>query len=168
MCPSKWHRGCVDNLRHPLDVLADMDLFSDQVTELSQHGAWCMDVLYTEPARRTGHMQKGAHYRAISNEAYSRAGDVLLSTSQKANFDWVGAHGEEGRTPSANNQGNILDSSVTVALITEPQQTAWLRHLLLKCVEESEGPEAMSSHDRLDEPLTKDTHPHLFPLTGTS
>ena len=131
-----------------------------------------MYILCTEYAKRIGHMKKGNQYCAISNEAYPRAGDIFLCTSQRANLDWGGAHREEGRTPSANNRGNILESSATIALITEPQQTVWLRHLLLKRVEESEGPEAirilMGSHDWLDEPLAKDTHPHLFPLTGTS
>lgn len=105
LCPSKWHRDSVDNMRHPLDILTDMDLCSDQITERSQHGDWCMDILYTESAKRTGLMKKGNQYCATSNEAYSRSGDVLLTTSQKTIFEWVGAHGEQGRIPSANKRG---------------------------------------------------------------
>ena len=44
----------------------------------------------------------------------------------------------------------------------------WLRHLLLKTCEIGHGTEAvnllMKSHGWLDEPLTQNYHPHLFPL----
>ena len=35
-------------------------------------------------------MKKGKHYLAIGHETYSRAGDVLLISSQKAVFEWKG------------------------------------------------------------------------------
>ena len=93
----------------------------------------------------------------------------MLNYSQKAVFEWTGVDGELGRTPS-NNCGNILEASATIALITEPQQTVWLRHLLLKCVEVSQGTEAIDtlikSYDWLDEPLTKESHPH-FPVRAS-
>ena len=168
LCPSKWHRDSVDNTRHPLDVLADLDLYSDGIQELSQHVAWCMDVIYTEAAKRTGFMKKGKHYIAIGNGTYSQAEDALLTTAQKTAFTWSGADNDDGRTPSRKTRGNILEASATIALITEPQQTVWLRYLLLKCFEISLGNEAvdvpMKSYDWLDEPLTKNYHPHMFPL----
>ena len=53
-------------------------------------------------------------------------------------------------------------------MITEPQQTAWVRCVLLKLFEEAHGkPLAnllLKSHDCFDEPLTYDSHPHLFQL----
>ena len=48
LCPSRWFREQVDNRRHPIDVLGDLDLTYKDINELSQHGAWCMDVLYSE------------------------------------------------------------------------------------------------------------------------
>ena len=128
-----------------------------------------MDILCTESAKRTGLMKKGMHYLAIGNETYSKAGDSLLTSSHKAVSEWRGTGGELGRTPGNNRRANILDASAAIALTTEPQQTVWLRHLLLlKCVEPSQRSEAMGtllkSHDWLGEPLTKETHPHLFPV----
>ena len=64
------------------------------------------------------------------------------------------------------NRGNILEASATIALITEPQQTVWLRHMPPKAFETAHGKEATdllkTSHDWLDEPLTAATHPNLF------
>ena len=58
-----------------------------------------------------------------------------------------------------------MEASATIAMITEPQQTVWLRHLPLKCVEESDGEEAirtlMKSHGWFAQPLTRDTHQHI-------
>ena len=100
LCPSRWHRYSVDNLRHPLDVLADLDLYNDDRGHLSQHGSWCMDVLYTEACKRAGLMNKGKHYVTIGNEAYSLAGDDLLSNEQKASLGWSGNHYDQYRVPS--------------------------------------------------------------------
>ena len=53
-------------------------------------------------------------------------------------------------------------------MITEPQQTVWFRYMLLKVFEEAHGKPLtdllLKTHDWLDEPLTYDSHPHLFPL----
>ena len=61
-----------------------------------------------------------------------------------------------------------MEASTTLAMITETQQTVWVRHLLLKVSQEAHGEELtallVKSHDWLDEPLTRETHPHLFPL----
>lgn len=76
-----------DNTRHPLDMLADLDLFSEGFGDLYQHGAWCMDVLYTGAATWAGLMNKGKNCVAIGNAPYSKAGDDLLSTEQKAALD---------------------------------------------------------------------------------
>ena len=72
----------VDNTRHPLDVLADLDLHSERFGDLSRHGAWCMGVLNIEATKRVGLMNKGKQYVAIGNGDYSKAGDDLLSTEQ--------------------------------------------------------------------------------------
>ena len=168
LCPSRWHMDSVDNTRRPLDVLADLDLYSDSFGDLSQHGAWCMDVLNTEAANRAGLMNKGKHYVAIGNVYYSAAGDDLLTTEQKTALNWTRNDEDYERVPNRVNRGNILEASATIALIKEPQQTVWLRYLLLKTFEIAHGKEATdllkNSHDWLDEPLTPATHPHLFPL----
>ena len=39
LCPSRWFREQVDNSRHPIDVLGDLDLTYHDINELSQHGA---------------------------------------------------------------------------------------------------------------------------------
>ena len=61
-----------------------------------------------------------------------------------------------------------MEASAILAMITEPQETVWIRHLLLKVFEEAHGKPLtallVKSHDWLDEPLTRETHPHLFPL----
>ena len=65
-----------------------------------------------------------------------------------------------------------MEAIATIAMITEPQQTVWLRHLLLKTFEFSHGKEMtdllLTTHDWLDEPLTAATHPHLPPLRTAS
>ena len=62
------------------------------------------------------------------------------------------------------NRGNISEASATLAMITEAQQTVWLRHLLLKTFEITHGKEKtdllLTTHDWLDEPLFASTHPH--------
>ena len=45
-CPSRWHRDQVDNRKHPIDVLCDLDLTCKDRNDLSHHGAWCMDVMH--------------------------------------------------------------------------------------------------------------------------
>ena len=44
-----------------MEVPADLDMFNDDRGDLYQHGAWCMDVLSTEAAKRAGLMNKGKH-----------------------------------------------------------------------------------------------------------
>ena len=73
-CPSRWHRDQVDNRRHPIDVLCDLDLNCKDRGDLSQHGAWCMDVLYTEACSRVGLMKQNGNYVALPNDAYVEAG----------------------------------------------------------------------------------------------
>ena len=94
-----------------------------------------------------------------------------MSNEQKTSLGWTGKHMDNYRTPSAVNRGNILEASATLAMITEPQQTVWLRHLLIKTFEISQGKEKtdllLTTHDWLDEPLSASTHPHLFPLRTT-
>ena len=125
LCPSRWFRDQVDNCRHPIDVLCDLDLNSQDRNDLSQHGAWCMDVLYPEACNRTGFMGKHGHYVAVGNDAYSKAGDEMLSAEQKKLLDWIGNHDDFERTPSPVNRGNIMEASATLAMITEPQQIVW-------------------------------------------
>ena len=73
---------------------------------------------------------------------------------------------------NAPNKGNIMEASATLAFLTEPQQTVWVRHLLLQAFECAYGAvlteKLKKSHDWLDEPLSKESHPHLFPLKKTS
>ena len=66
---------------------------------------------------------------------YSKAGNDLLSAEQKRLLGWVGNHDDFERTPSVVNRGDILEASATLAMITEPQQSVWVRHLLLKVFE---------------------------------
>ena len=42
LCPSIWHIYSVDNTRHPLDVLADLDVYSDGIIYFisTAPGAW--------------------------------------------------------------------------------------------------------------------------------
>ena len=112
-------------------------------------------------------MSRTGHYVAVGNDPYSKAGDSLLSDVQKGQLGWVGNHDVFERTPNVVNRANILEASATLAMITEPQQTAWVRHLLLKVFELAHGLEnvrvLLHTHDWLDEPLTGETHPHLFP-----
>ena len=163
-CPSRWHRDQVDNRKHPIDVLCDLDLTCKDRNDLSQHGAWCMDVLYAEACLRTGLRKEKGRYVAMGNGPYSDAGDLMLNDEQKRLLTWD--------TLSAVNRGNILEASATLAMITEPQQTVWLRHLLLQTFELAHGKtltgELLSSHDWLDEPLSATDHPHLFPLRTTA
>ena len=121
-----------------------------------------------EASKRAGPMNKGKHYVAIGDGAYSRAGYDLLPNEQNTSVDWRGDHYDQDRLPSPSSRGNILEASATIALITEPQQTVWLRDLLLKTFEIDHGQEAIdllkASHDWLGEPFTAATHPQLFPV----
>ena len=98
-CPSRWFRDQVDNSRHPLDVLCDLYIFNQDRNDMSQHGAWCMDVLYTEACKRTVSMGKNGHYVAIGNDSYSRAGDDMLSAEQKTLLGWTSNHDNYEKTP---------------------------------------------------------------------
>ena len=113
---------------------------------------------------RTGLTKERGRYVAVGNGAYSEAGYLMLNDEQKRLLTWD--------TLSAVNRCNILEASATLAMITEPQQTVWLRHLLLQTFEFAHGKTLtgllMTKHDWLDEPLPATTHPHLFPLRTTS
>ena len=116
-------------------MLCDLGLTYQDINELSQHGAWCMDVLYSEACMRVGIMKKTAHYVAVGNDPYSKAGDSLLTDLQKVKLGWIGKHSDSERTPSVVNRGSILEASATLAMITEPQHTVWVRYMLLKVFE---------------------------------
>ena len=105
LCPSRWFIYQVDNCRHPIDVLCDLDLNSQDRNDLSQHGAWCMDVLYSEACKRTGLMGNSGHYVAVGDGSYSKAGDDMLPAEQKRLLDWVGNHDDFERTPQPRQQG---------------------------------------------------------------
>ena len=110
-CPSRWYRDQVDNCRHPIDVLCDLGQFNNDRNDLSQHGASCMDVLYTEACLRTGLMKGKGRYVATGNDSYSQAGGDTLSDDQKKLLGW--------NTINAVNRGNIMEASATIAIITE-------------------------------------------------
>ena len=123
-----------------------------------------MDVLYTEACSRVGLMKQKGNYVALPNDAYVEAGNLMLNEDQKTLLLWDSLN--------APNKGNIMEASATLAFLTEPQQTVWVRHLLLQAFEFAHGKplteQLKKSHDWLDEPLGKDTHPHLFPLHKAS
>ena len=123
-----------------------------------------MDVLYSEACARVGLMKSNGRYVALPNDAYVDAGALMLNEDQRVLLMWDSLN--------APNKGNIMEASATVAFLTEPQQTVWVRHLLLQAFECANGEELTKklkrSHDWLDEPLSMESHPHLFPLKRPS
>ena len=127
-----------------------------------------MDLLYTEAAVRLQLVRPNVKYCTIKNDTDSRVGDKLLSNRRALNLDWHHEYGNPQRVPCENGRGNIFEASATIALMTEPQQVVWIRHLLMECVLEQDGHQAAetlkTTHDWVARPLGPDTHPHLFPV----
>ena len=170
--PVTWHLDQVKNKCNPIDILLDMNLNRDQTAELSKHGAWCMDLMYTEARIRLGSLCKHAVYLAVENATYSAVGDLILTDKQNKALNWVGTQNESGDNvlPGVRYRGDILEASATIACVTIPQQTVWIRMLLMKIIEVEKGPRGLQnlfkSHDWLDAPLTRKSHPHLFALAA--
>ena len=50
-------------------------------------------------------MKKTAHYVAVGNDPYSKAGGDLLTDSQNVKLRWVGNHDDFERTPQTLSTG---------------------------------------------------------------
>ena len=77
--PAKWHTEQVRNHENPVDIMIDMGPVAKDWQALSQHGAYCMDVLYTEALLRVGYARQVKGYLTVGNDVYSKAGDAILN-----------------------------------------------------------------------------------------